>query len=48
MGLLDGSSPPGLTLDSLVTPPAHATRRIPGDDLDAAQLWATQILGIPV
>jgi hypothetical protein len=31
-----------------VTPPAYATRRVPGDDRDAAQLWGAQVLGVPV
>jgi hypothetical protein len=31
-----------------VTPSMHATRHIPAHDNDAAELWAANILGIPI
>lgn len=31
-----------------ISPAVHATRRIRRDDNDAAELWAAQLLGIPV
>lgn len=31
-----------------LTPPLHATRRLPASDRDDAGLWAARVLGIPV